>query len=264
MMSGQQTTFTDGEAYERLMGRWSRMVGGPFLKWLDVPKGLRWLDAGCGNGAFTEEIISHCAPAAVTGIDPSEGQIAYARTRPGTQQADYHIGDAQALPFGNANFDVAVMALAIAFIPDPAKAVAEMVRVARPGGLVATYMWDLPGGGLPLNPVFGALKSMDLAPPQPPSADVSRREALHQLWVNAKLQAVATEVFRISVTFANFDDFWESNALPAGPQGKFIQSLAPAAKADLRQRLRDRLPTSPDGRIAYESFANAVKGRLAT
>ena len=73
--------FTDGEAYERLMGRWSRLVGEVFLGWLDFPKNLRWLDVGCGNGAFTEELIAHCAPAAVIAIDPSDDQLAYARTR---------------------------------------------------------------------------------------------------------------------------------------------------------------------------------------
>jgi ubiquinone/menaquinone biosynthesis C-methylase UbiE len=75
--------FTDGDAYERLMGRWSRLVGESSLDRLDAPKGLRWLDVGCGNGAFTEELIARCTPAAVTAIDPSEDQLAYARTRPG-------------------------------------------------------------------------------------------------------------------------------------------------------------------------------------
>lgn len=79
--------FTDGEAYERLMGRWSRLIGRGFLEWLDVPKGLRWLDVGCGNGAFTEEIVARCVPATVMAIDPSAEQLAYARTRPGAKMA---------------------------------------------------------------------------------------------------------------------------------------------------------------------------------
>ena len=70
--------FTDGKAYERLMGRWSRLAGAAFLDWLNVPKAMRWLDAGCGNGAFTEEIIARCAPAEVSAIDPSEEQLAHA------------------------------------------------------------------------------------------------------------------------------------------------------------------------------------------
>jgi ubiquinone/menaquinone biosynthesis C-methylase UbiE len=84
--------FTDGEAYERMMGRWSRHVGETFLAWLDLPKGLRWLDVGCGNGAFTEEIIARCAPATVTAIDPSNEQLAFARTRPGAKTAKFEVG----------------------------------------------------------------------------------------------------------------------------------------------------------------------------
>ena len=143
-MSDAGQLFDDGQAYERLMGRWSRLVGEQFLDWLDLPKGLRWLDAGCGNGAFTETLIERCAPSTVAAIDPSEGQLAYARTRPGTTMAQFHVGDAQALPFDDDSFDAATMALVMAFLPDAAKAVAELARVVRPGGWVATYMWDIP------------------------------------------------------------------------------------------------------------------------
>ena len=54
------------------MGRWSKLVGGRFLDWLDVPRGLRWLDIGCGNGAFTEEVVARCSPSSVMAIDPSD------------------------------------------------------------------------------------------------------------------------------------------------------------------------------------------------
>src|SRR3954464_14240280 len=120
-MSEPAQMFSDGKAYERLMGRWSQVVGTQFLDWLDVPQGQRWLDAGCGNGAFTEVLIQRCAPASVMGVDPSEGQIAYARARPGTTTAQFRVGDAQALPFGDREFDAATMALVIAFLSDPAR-----------------------------------------------------------------------------------------------------------------------------------------------
>jgi ubiquinone/menaquinone biosynthesis C-methylase UbiE len=262
-MSSEPALFTDGEAYERRMGRWSGMVGRDFLSWLALPKGLAWLDAGCGTGAFTEVIMAGASPAAVTGIDPSPDQIAYAKTRPGTASASYHVGDAQALPFAAGVFDVAVMALAIAFVPEPARAVAEMCRVVRPNGTVAAYMWDLPGGGLPYNPIYGAMKSMTLSPPMPPSMDASRRETMEQLWHDAGLEAVETEVFRIPVTFASFDEFWTSNTLPVGPLGKYIETLDAATKQDLRSRLEQRLTRGPSGSIAYEAFANAVKGRVS-
>jgi len=93
--------FSDGKAYERLMGRWSQVAGGMFLDWLALPKGLRCLDVGCGNGAFTEVLIAHGAPAAVTGIDTAEGQLAFARTRPGAKLAQFQTGNAQDLPFAN-------------------------------------------------------------------------------------------------------------------------------------------------------------------
>ena len=116
--------------------------------WLDVPKNLSWLDVGCGNGAFTEELIARCAPAAVTAIDPSDDQIAYARTRPGARMTDFCVGDAQNLLFDDNSFDVAAMALVISSLPDPGKAVAEMARVVRPGGWVATSCGTVSGAEL--------------------------------------------------------------------------------------------------------------------
>ena len=97
------------------MGRWSRLVAEAFLDWI-TQKNPRWLDVGCGNGAFTEELIARCAPAAVTAIDPSDDQIAYARTRPGSM-ADFRVGDAQNLAFADNSFDIAAMALVISFLP---------------------------------------------------------------------------------------------------------------------------------------------------
>jgi ubiquinone/menaquinone biosynthesis C-methylase UbiE len=254
--------FTDGEAYERLMGRWSRLVGEVFLGWLDVPKGLQWLDVGCGNGAFTEELIGHCAPATVIAIDPSDDQLAYARTRRGVKTAEFRVGDAQKLPFANHSFDVAVMALVISFLTDPAQAVAEMARVVRPSGWVATYMWDIPGGGAPTDPIYVSLESMGMTSVRPANPVVSRREAMEDLWQKAGLESIDTRVIRIPVVYSDFDDFWDSNTVLIGPQGKLIAGMSASEREQLRTDLRDRLPTASDGRIAYESFANAVKGQV--
>ena len=254
--------FTDGEAYERLMGRWSRLVGETFLDWLDVPNGLRWLDVGCGNGAFTEELIAQCGPDTVTAIDPSDDQLAYARTQLGAKTANFQVGDAQKLPFPDGSFDVAIMALVISFVPDPDKAAAEMARVVRPGGWVATYMWDIPGGGAPTDPVYVALESMGMTSVRPANPVVSRREALQDLWEKAGLKSIDTRVIRIPVVYSDFDDFWDSNTVLIGPQGKLIAGMSTSEREQLRTGLRDRLPAASDGRILYKSFANAVKGRV--
>jgi ubiquinone/menaquinone biosynthesis C-methylase UbiE len=125
------------------MGDWSQRAGNVFLTWLGAPSGLKWIDVGCGNGAFTELLVEHCAPTEVHGIDPSKGQLAFARKRAAARMAMFHLGDAMALPFPAGTFDAAIMALVIFFIPNPAKGVAEMVRVVRPGGPIAAYAWDI-------------------------------------------------------------------------------------------------------------------------
>src|SRR5438552_10368690 len=148
-MAEQQIRFDDGAAYERMMGTWSRLAGDIFLDWLAPRPGLRWIDIGCGSGAFSELLVERCAPAEVQGIDPSEAQLGFARTRPAARLARFRQGDAMALPCPDGSFDAAVMALVIFFVPEPAKGVAEMVRVVAPGGTIAAYGWEFEGNGRP-------------------------------------------------------------------------------------------------------------------
>src|SRR6202171_290305 len=170
-MAEHQIRFDDGAAYERMMGAWSRLAGEIFLDWIAPRPGLRWIDVGCGNGAFTELIVERCAPAEIQGIDPSDGQLAFARGRPTTRIGQFRQGDAMELPFPSHRFDAAVMALVIFFVPDPHKGVAEMVRVVSPGGTVAAYAWDMPGGGFPLQPIQTEMFAMGFPPARPPRAD---------------------------------------------------------------------------------------------
>ena len=104
-MTQQPIRFDDGAAYERMMGAWSQLVGQVFLDRLSPAPGQRWIDVGCGNGSFTEQLIQRCAPAEAQGIDPSEAQLAFARTRPGAAGAVFLQGDAMALPFEDDRFD---------------------------------------------------------------------------------------------------------------------------------------------------------------
>ena len=260
-MNDNMKFFTDGEAYERLMGRWSRLIGESFLDWLALPKGHRCLDVGCGNGAFTEVLMARAAPASVVGLDPSDGQIAFARERAGAKTAEFRVGDAQALPFGDDSFDAAMMALVISFVPDPAKAVAEMARVVRPGGTVCAYAWDMPGGGFPYFPLNEALGEMGFTVPSPPSPEASRLDSLAALWEGAGLSGVATRGITVQRTYADFDDYWTTiqGAPTAGPT---LAALSPDGIATLKQKLRERLPVAADGRITCQARANAVKGRV--
>lgn len=252
--------FDDGAAYEQVMGVWSRSVGEVFLDWLRPAQGLRWIDAGCGGGAFTELILTRCAPTGVQGIDPSEGQLAFARTRPGARGAAFQTGDAMALPFPTASFDVAVMALVLVFVPDPSKGVAELARVVRPGGLVATYMWDMLGGGFPLDPIVDEMHAMGLSPTRPPHMEVSTLAALQDLWRAAGLEQIQTREITARRTFRDFDEFWtlETKSPSLAPA---VAAMPAADVAALKQRVRTHLPADTDGRITCSARAHAISGR---
>ncbi|QWG21283.1 methyltransferase domain-containing protein [Bradyrhizobium sediminis] len=258
-MAEREIRFEDGAGYEQMMGIWSRLAGDIFLDWLAPPPGLRWIDIGCGNGAFTELLIERCAPAEVHGIDPSEGQLAFARTRAAARLAKFSQGDAMALPFPADRFDAAVMALVLVFVPDPAKGVDEMVRVVGPGGTVASYMWDMLDGGFPLDPILLEMRAMGLAPPRPPQMGASRMEALRDLWTGAGLEAVETRKIAVNRTFANFDDFWMTK-LKAPSIGPTVAAMESADVETLKRRVCARLPADTEGRITYGACAHAIKG----
>ena len=261
-MPENQIRFDDGAGYEHMMGIWSRLAGEVFLDWVAPTSGLRWVDIGCGNGAFTELLVDRCAPAEVQGIDPSEAQLSFARTRHTAGIARFQQGDAMALPFPDRSFDAAVMALVIFFVPEPAKGVAEMKRVVKPGGTISAYAWDiLEEGGFPMGPMQAELLAMGRKPMLPPSAEVSRMDALRKVWVNAGLADVETREITVARTFADFEDFWSSVRI-AMSMAQAVRELSPAELEVFKGRVQARLPADAAGRITCSARANAVKGRV--
>jgi len=259
-MAERPIRFDDGAGYERMMGVWSKIAGNVFLDWLSPPPGLSWIDIGCGNGAFTELLVERCAPSEVHGVDPSPAQLAFARTRPAARVATFHEGDAMALHFPNARFDAATMALSIFFFPDAAKGVAEAVRVAKPGGMVAAYAWNMLEGGFPLHLVHEEMRALGISPPLPPSAQASRVDILRELWRDAGLRGVETRSIAVTREFSGFDEYW-STALLSGSM-KVLAASAPTDIERLKERVRARLSANADGTITCAASANAIRGRL--
>jgi ubiquinone/menaquinone biosynthesis C-methylase UbiE len=253
--------FDDADAYERYMGGWSRAVGERFLDWLAPPPHARWLDVGCGTGAFGALVVERCAPARLSGIDPSAAQVAAARKR--LPQADLRAGDAMALPFGTREFDVVASALVLHFIPDRGKAFAEMKRVAAPDGIVAGYTWERTpeASGAPYAPMLRGIRSMGLEPLRSPTVPEQTLEGLHASLAAAGFSDVVVTRIEAVRSFSNFDEYWEVQTLTVAPIGKMIAGFDAAQRDRLREIMRAALPVAADGSISYPASAVAFKAR---
>lgn len=259
MPSQTPPIFSDGEGYERMMGRWSRLAGQRFLDWLDPAKGLEWVDIGCGNGAFSETLFERTNAAAVDGIDPSGELLASASARLAGTKARFVKGDAQDLPYTDNSFDAAVMALVINFIPDPQRAVAEMARVLRPGGTASAYIWDIEGGGFTMEPIRQALRSFGVdAPVTAPHK--ARRDFMQATWENAGFDKIETTRFTVELVYPDFEDFWGASTGIPNSVAKAVKELDESQVAKLRNLLQQSLPPAEDGTIRYTAAVNAVRG----
>jgi len=255
-------SFDDSAAYERFIGRWGRAVGAAFLGWVAPPADARWLDVGCGTGIFTELVLDTCAPAAVFAVDPAETQIEHASRQPVAQRANFRVADAQALPFPDSTFDVVAAALVLNFIPDRPRALSEMRRVAHASGIVAGYVWDFVPELSPSGPLRLGMRQFGADVPQVPGTNESSLCALESLFERAGFEKIATRSIDVTVTFPNFDDFWQAQTPSYSPITKMITAMTKSDRMKLMETVRAGLPVCPDGRIEYSARANAIKARV--
>jgi ubiquinone/menaquinone biosynthesis C-methylase UbiE len=252
-------SFVDSIGYERLMGRWSRAVGSIFLEWVAPPSGARWLEVGCGTGIFTGLVLDAYSPASVFAIDPAEAQINHASHQSVAQRANFQVADAQALPFPDAAFDIIASALVINFIPDRPKALSEMRRVARAGGMVAGYVWDFSAEFSPSGPFRRGLRQFGVDVAALPGAKDSSLGALHSLFEQAGFESIATQSIEVTLPYADFDDFWQAQTTGYSPTTKTVAAMTISERERLMDTVRAELPVHPDGRIEYAARANAIK-----
>jgi SAM-dependent methyltransferase len=255
-----------GDRYEPYVGRWSRLVAREFLEWLAVPYAKEWLDVGCGTGAMTQTNVERSSPQSVTGVDPSAGFVEHAKARVGGPHVSFEVGDAQALPFDAATFDIAVSGLVLNFVPRPPQAVAEMARVVRPGSLVAAYVWDYAGRMELMRHFWDAAVALD---PAASALDEGRRipicrpDALAELFGQSGLRDVDVRAIDVPTVFRNFDDYWSPFLGGQGPAPGYAMSLSEARRDTLRDHIRTRLPVENSGEIRLVARAWAVQGRTA-
>lgn len=247
----------EADAYDRFMGRYSRLLAPQLADLAGLEIGHRVLDVGCGTGALTGELVARLGAASVTAVDPSERFVDAVRARhPGVE---VHRGSAEALPLEADAFDAALAQLVVHFMADPVAGLRGMRRVTRPGGVVVAAVWDFAGGGAPLSLFWRAARELD-----PAVADQSHRAGarpghLSELFAVAGLREVEETLLTIEREHAGFEEWWEPYTSGVGPAGAYVASLSPEHKGKLRDRCRALLPHRP---FVLTSRAWAARGRV--
>lgn len=254
-------TWERGSPYEQYVGRWSRRVAPLFLSWLGVPAGRRWLDVGCGTGALCAAILDQCSPASLAGVEPSEGFLKSAKQNLAGRAA-LHQGSATAIPLGDESVDATVSGLVLNFVPEQRAGLAEMARVTCEGGTIAAYVWDYAGKMELMRYFWDAAVELDASAArldEGPRFPLCRPDALAKLFAEAGLEGVEVQAIDIPTPFTSFDDYWQPFLGGQGPAPAYAMSLNQAARARLRERLRERLPASADGSISLIARAWAAR-----
>lgn len=258
-----QDKWTDGDAYEMYVGRWSRKTGKKFLAWLDAPREQRWLDLGCGTGALTSQILQDCEPKSVVGVEPSEGFLAQAREVTRDERVQFLQGSGEKVPVDNRAVDFAVSGLVLNFIPDKQRAMEELVRSVDVGGTVAAYVWDYAGHVQFMRYFWDAAIALDPSAREKDEGvrfPICRPDALAELFLAAGLKDIATAPIDIPTPFADFDDYWSPFLSGIAPAPGYCASLDDKARQRLKDRLVKTLPTDPNGMILLAARAWAVRG----
>ncbi|MGH9132777.1 MAG: class I SAM-dependent methyltransferase [Ilumatobacteraceae bacterium] len=257
---GAGTFKTSGAAYDAFMGRYSRPLAKVFADTAGVVSGQNVLDVGCGPGALTGVLVDRLGADAVAACDPSEPFVAEcAALYPGV---DVRAGRAEAIPFDDDRFDVALAQLVLHFVSDPAAAAGELGRVVRPGGLVGASVWDFAKGMEMLRLFWDAALEAD--PAAPDEARTLRFGGQGEIaaWLDdAGFDAVVETTLEVTSTYTGFDELWSGFLAGVGPAGSYCVSLPEAQRAAVREALFDRLG-SPGGALTLTATARAACGRV--
>jgi SAM-dependent methyltransferase len=264
-MTGVRDQWAAASSYEDFMGRWSRRLAPEFVSWLRMPRGVHWLDVGCGTGALAHAVCSRAAPASVVGCDPVAPFIEFAREHRRDARQSFVIAGAGSLPRRPGGYGSVTSLLSLNFLPDSEAAVREMQSVAAPRATVSACVWDYSAGMLFLRHFWDAAASLDSAASALDEGNrfpLCRRDALTALFRDSGLGNVSCEPIEILTTFDSIDDYWRPFLGGTGPAPSYVASLGADRRATLRQKLEETLRRGPDGTIVLTARAWAVRGTV--
>jgi SAM-dependent methyltransferase len=253
--------FVSADAYDRHVGRYGASLAAALISFAGLEPGMRALDVGCGPGALTAALAARLGASNVSGADPSEPFAEACRARvPGVEVV---VATAEALPFADGAFDAALSQLVVNFMSDAEAGVREMARVTRPGGLVASCVWDHAGEMTLLRAFWDAAREVD--PEHAPVSDETpwcAEGELAELWSEAGLSDVRSEPLIARAGYADFAELWSPLQGGAAPSGAFCKSLDDEGRAALRDSYRRRLGVG-DGPFELTARAWAVAGTVS-
>jgi SAM-dependent methyltransferase len=256
----------DPVAYEQSMGRWSRRLARLFLNFARIGAPARVLDVGCGTGSLTFALGEAFPGASIAGLDYSQAYVDYARVKAtGDGRFTFEQGDATALLYADQAFDAALSLLVLNFVPDAQKAVREMVRVTRPGGIVAASVWDFRGGLTSLRVLADTAAALD------PAGEAFRAKLFSgpftgpgefaAAWTQLGLHEVEQTALTIRMEFSSFADYWEPSLGGQGMVGAYVTSLTEEKRTLIEHHLRRAyLAGGEDGPRSFAATAWAVRG----
>lgn len=262
-MTEPKPKWTSLQGYELRSGRWSRKIAPEFVAWLNVDEDREWLDVGCGAGALLQAILEKKRPKRVVGCDRSEDALAAARLAFGAR-VDFVRAPCESMPFPDRDFDAVASALLLNLLTNPDRAMKEMVRVIRPSGVIAAYVWDF-GEGMQMMRTFWdaaiAIDARAVDRDQAKKFTITNERSLTALLERSGIELIHTRAFEVPTVFRDFDDFWEPLVSGEGSIPDFAKSLEPEKLRALRDRLLASLPTRSDGSIPLIARAWAARGR---
>jgi SAM-dependent methyltransferase len=255
--------WTDAGAYETFMGRWSEHLAKPFLSFADIAPGDRVLDVACGTGVLTKALAE--LGARVIGIDASDGYLEGARRHRSHPNIAYEHGDIRQMRFASGEFDAAVSTLALDVIPETEQVVAEMKRVTRPGGVVASGVHQFFGGMPAFDLVLHTAAVLDAGFAALRSLRAGRQQfwpnGQAELWRKIGLKNVTEVPVVVDCEYPAFADYW---ATFTGGQGSIsgpLMALSEDVRGTIERHVRaGYLAGLPDGPRSFPMMFRVVRG----